>query len=290
MPSVRAAIESLEPLIKARGHRLELDLEHEPLYVLGDGTRLTQVFSNILHNAAKYTPNGGRIRLSLAREGDNAVVRVSDNGQGISPTLLPRIFETFIQDDQSLARSAGGLGVGLALVRRLAELHGGSVAAKSAGPGKGSEFDVRLPLTHRAAVDKTTAPPRTAKPATSNSGLRVLVVDDNTDLAASMETLLELWGHEVRVLHDGRGAIEAARAFCPDVVLLDIGLPGMDGFEIARSIRAAPDLRTVRLIAITGYGQNHDRARALEVGFDAHLVKPVQPDVLAAQLNGAKHA
>ena len=288
MPSVRAAIESLEPLIKARGHHLELDLEHEPLYVLGDATRLTQMFSNILHNAAKYTPNGGCIRMSLTRDGDHAVVRVSDNGQGISPALLPRIFETFIQDDQSLARSAGGLGVGLALVRRLTELHGGSVAAKSAGPGKGSDFELRLPLANRAAAGNTESPPHASTPASSMSGLRILVVDDNADLATSMQTLLELWGHDVRVLHDGREAIETARTFHPDVVLLDIGLPGMDGFEIARSIRATPELRKVRLIAITGYGQIHDRARALDVGFDAHLVKPVQPDVLAMQLSGAK--
>jgi PAS domain S-box-containing protein len=281
-PSVRAAIESLEPLIKARGHRLELDLERAPLYVLGDATRLTQMFSNILHNAAKYTPNGGVIRLSLAREGGEAVVRVRDNGQGISPTLLPRIFETFIQDDQSLARSAGGLGVGLALVRRLTELHGGSVSATSAGPGQGSEFELRLPLADAASSASAESPPRAAlQDAAHGAKQRVLVVDDNADLAASMATLLELWGHEVRVLHDGRDALDAARAFHPDAVLLDIGLPGIDGFEIARAIRAAPDLRNLRLIAITGYGQSHDRARAIEVGFDAHLIKPVQPEVLA---------
>ena len=286
MPSLRAAIESLEPLLKARGHRLELDMQRQPLHVLGDATRLTQMFSNILHNAAKYTPNGGHIRMSLARDGDSAVVRVIDNGQGISPTLLPRIFETFIQDDQSLARSAGGLGVGLALVRRLTQLHGGSVTAKSAGPGKGSEFKLRLPLTDPAAAGaaeaRTPAHLQSAPPGTHR---RVLVIDDNADLAASMATLLELWGHDVRVLHDGHEAIETARAFGAEIVLLDIGLPGVDGFEVARAIRATPELRHVRLIAITGYGQSHDRARALEVGFDAHLVKPVQPEVLAGLLS-----
>jgi len=280
-PSLHAAIESVQPAIKARGHTLALDLAPEPLYVDGDAARLTQMVANILHNAAKYTPNGGRIELSLARTSDGfASVRVRDNGQGITAELLPRIFEPFIQDDQSLARSAGGLGVGLALVRKLAELHGGSVAAASAGPGRGSEFELRLPLA--AAPERVPPVPEQDAGAAHANGarLRVLVVDDNADLASSTAALLDLWGHEVSIVHNGRHVIGTALEFRPAVVLLDIGLPGMDGFEVARQIRATPQLAGVRLIAITGYGQAHDIERSLEVGFDAHLVKPVQPDAL----------
>ena len=287
-PSLRAAVESLEPLLRAREHALELVLDPEPLHVDGDATRLTQMFSNILHNAAKYTPKGGRIRLALQRDGNCAVITVRDNGQGIAPQLLPRIFEPFIQDDQSLARSAGGLGVGLALVRRLAELHGGTISARSDGPGHGSEFELRLPLAQPEAIAAARVAPApaasTPQPAPSQ---RVLVVDDNADLAASMTTLLELWNQHVRVVNNGHDALSAALEFRPNVVLLDIGLPGMDGFEVARRIRATPELRGVRMVAITGYGQTHDRQRAFDVGFDAHLVKPVQPETLHTLLSAS---
>jgi len=279
-PSLHAAIESVQPLIQSRGHRLELAVEAQPLYVDGDAARLTQMIANILHNAAKYTPNGGCIGVRLARDGDAVSVRVRDNGQGISAELLPRIFDPFIQDDQSLARSAGGLGVGLALVRRLTELHGGTVTARSAGANQGSEFELRLPL--QPAPHGTASGAANARRSAHGNGAvqRVLVVDDNTDLAASTAALLDLWGHQVSVLHNGRHVIDTALQFRPAIVLLDIGLPGMDGFEVARQIRATPALAGVRLIALTGYGQAHDVARAHQVGFDAHLVKPVQPDVL----------
>ena len=286
-PSLHAAIESVEPLIRTRRHALALDLAPEPLYVEGDATRLTQMFANVIHNAAKYTPPNGRIQVTLAREGDVAAVRVRDNGQGISAELLPRIFEPFIQDDQSLAHSAGGLGVGLALVRKLCELHGGTVSAASAGPGRGSEFELRLPLVSAEQAPRAPAP---APVEHAPRARRVLVVDDNADLATSTATLLELWGHTVKIVYNGRDVLDAALAFAPHAVLLDIGLPGMDGFEVARRIREHPDLAAVRLIAITGYGQQHDRERALAVGFDAHLVKPVQPDTLKALLDGLPEA
>jgi PAS domain S-box-containing protein len=278
-PLLHAAAETVQALVQARGQTLHLALADAPLRVEGDSLRLVQLFSNILHNAAKYTPAGGRIDLSLMRDGGDAVVRVRDTGQGIAAALLPRIFETFVQDDQSLARSAGGLGVGLALVRRLAELHGGSVQAFSEGPDRGSEFVVRLPLTTAPARSAAIAMQAHAAPQ-SGAGLRVLVVDDNVDLAQSTATLLDLWGHEVGVVHNGQDVLFKAPAFAPDVILLDIGLPGMDGFEVARRIRATPELADVRLVAVTGYGQDDDRARTVHAGFDAHLTKPVQPEVL----------
>jgi PAS domain S-box-containing protein len=278
-PSLHAAIESVLPLIQARGHHLQVDIGSERLYVNGDSTRLTQMIANVVHNAAKYTQNGGHIHVALGRQDGSAVLRVRDDGQGIVPELLPRIFDTFIQADQSLARSAGGLGVGLALVRKLCELHGGTVTAASAGPGQGSEFEIRLPLAAapQEPVEREAQPKVAPRDGTTR---RVLVVDDNADLAASTAALLDLWGHEVSVVHNGRYVVGTALAFRPAVVLLDIGLPGMDGFEVARQIRATAELADVRLIAITGYGQENDIARAREVGFDAHLVKPVQPDAL----------
>ena len=279
-PSLHAALESVQPLIKSRAHRLELEIAAEPLYVNGDAARLTQVIANIVHNAAKYTANGGHIGVRLARDQGCASVRVRDDGQGISAALLPRIFDPFIQDDQSLARSAGGLGVGLALVRRLTELHGGSVTARSAGPGQGSEFELRLPLAAAPQGVATEPAARRGDARVEGAALRVLVVDDNTDLAASTAALLDLWGHQVSILHNGRQVIGTALQFRPEIVLLDIGLPGMDGFQVAQQIRATPALAAVRLIAITGYAQAHDIERARAAGFDAHLVKPVQPDVL----------
>jgi PAS domain S-box-containing protein len=285
--SLHAAIESVQPLIQARGHHLVLDICSAPLYVDGDAARLTQMIANVVHNAAKYTQNGGHIRVELGAQGQSAVLRVRDDGQGITPDLLPRIFDAFIQADQSLARSAGGLGVGLALVRKLCELHGGTVTAASAGLGLGSEFELRLPLVAAPQKTATPEPQSTANPANSIAQ-RVLVVDDNADLAASTAALLGLWGHEVSVVHNGRYVLGTALSFKPAVVLLDIGLPGMDGFEVARQIRATEALTGVRLIAITGYGQEHDIARARDVGFDAHMVKPVQPEALKAIIETAQ--
>ncbi len=250
----------------------------------GDSTRLIQMFSNVVHNAAKYTHPNGRIRVVLERDGNEAVVRIRDNGQGIRPELLPRVFETFVQDDQSLARSAGGLGIGLALVRRLVELHGGSVSAHSEGAGRGSEFELRLPVVDAHAP--ASAPQgRAYEPAHAVTKQRVLVVDDNIDLAASTSALLEMWGHESKEVHNGKDVLQLAEAFQPTVILLDIGLPGMDGFEVARSIRARPDLANVYLVAMTGYGQDRDRQNSHQAGFNAHLVKPVQPSALELLLN-----
>jgi PAS domain S-box-containing protein len=273
-----AAVETIQPLIQVRRHRLDLYLAPQSLHVNGDSARLTQMFANILHNAAKYTPDGGSIRMTLTHEGGEAVVRVRDNGQGIAPDLLPRIFETFTQADQSLARSAGGLGIGLALVRRLTDLHGGTVRASSDGPGMGSEFELRLPLVE--AHDTMAAAIRAPAPATAAARHRVLVVDDNADLAASTAALLEMWGHVAHVVYNGKDALDAAHAFQPRVILLDIGLPEMDGFQVAEQIRSEHALHAIHLIAMTGYGQDRDRLRAQQAGFNAHLVKPVQAAAL----------
>jgi PAS domain S-box-containing protein len=281
-----AAIETIQPLIQVRGHRLELDLASQPLHVDGDSTRLTQMFANILHNAAKYTPDGGEIRVTLLEQGGEAVVRVRDNGQGIAPDLLPRIFETFTQADQSLARSAGGLGIGLALVRRLSELHGGTVRASSDGPDLGSEFELRLPLVESGnAVAQDIGASRSRAQSISH---RILVVDDNADLAISTAALLEMWGHAAQVVYNGKDALDAAHTFRPRVILLDIGLPEMDGFQVAQQIRKEPALQGVHLIAMTGYGQDRDRQRAQQAGFNAHLIKPVQPDALRVLLESVQ--
>jgi len=280
--SISAAIETVDPLIRQRGHSLNIESAPEPLYVTGDGVRLAQMFGNILHNAVKYTSPGGHISVSVRREKDEAVIRIKDDGQGISEDLLPYIFDTFVQADQSLARSAGGIGIGLSVVRRVAQLHAGRVEAASAGPGQGSEFRVFLPLspaTTNAAADAEATPGPQAK-----TGKRVLVVDDNTDLASSTAALLEFWGHVPRVIYDGESVIAAAREFLPDVVLLDIGLPGLDGFEVARRLRSEPVFSETILIAITGYGQQADRENAMAAGFVEHLVKPVQPGELKALL------
>ncbi len=283
-PSVRNAIESMQSLIQQRGHALLLEFPGGPLYVDGDSTRLTQMVSNILHNAAKYTPREGSIRLAVSREDGDAVVRISHNGQGISAQMLPRVFDTFVQGDQSLARSAGGLGVGLALVRKLCELHGGSVTAASEGLGKGSQFTLRLPLVDAPALSAITRETAARSERRVSRSLRILVVDDNVDLVASTVALLEMWGHEVRELHNGSDVREVALAYRPDAILLDIGLPGMDGFAVAQQLSAIAELGSTRLIAMSGYGQERDRARAVSAGFEAHLVKPVQPGVLKALL------
>ena len=272
--AVSHALESCRPLLEARRHTVELRLSDEPLQVDADATRLSQVLLNLINNAVKYTPEGGRISIEAGRENDLAVVRVRDNGIGISAALLPRVFDLFVQGDRSLDRTEGGLGIGLTLVRRLVEMHGGSVAAFSEGAGDGSEFVVRLPLalghavTTRPAPAGAQAPPRTRR--------RLLVVDDNRDFANTLSMLLETFGHEVRTVYDGRAAVPMATDYQPDAVLLDIGLPGMNGYEIARALRSTPALAQVTLVAFTGYGQDEDRRRVREAGFDFHLVKPVE--------------
>jgi signal transduction histidine kinase/DNA-binding response OmpR family regulator len=267
------AVEASRPVIEQAKHRLEVNLPPQPVWVNGDPARLTQVLTNLLNNAAKYTEEGGRIVLTLDREGGEAVIRVQDTGVGIPPEMLSAVFDLFTQVDRSLDRSQGGLGVGLTLVRRLVEMHGGVVEAHSEGLGQGAEFVVRLPALTGAAAPP---PVGNARPASASGSLRILLVDDNTDGAESLATLLRLAGHETRVAHDGPEALGTAADFRPQVVVLDIGLPGMDGYEVARRLRADPKLGMVVLVAVTGYGRDRDRQRSREAGFDHHLVKPVE--------------
>ena len=269
---VDLAVELSSPLIKARRHQLFVSCKKEPMWLRGDSTRLAQVLANLLNNAAKYTDPGGQIWLSVERELDHATVRVRDNGIGIPPHMLGSIFNLFTQVDRSLDRSQGGLGIGLTLVRHLVEMHGGKVSVSSPGPGLGSEFLVQLPLL----IEQTTTAvqPGGLRPSVG-LGRRVLVVDDNRDIAESLSLLLTHSGHEVRIVHDGPSALSAAQEFLPQVILLDIGLPEIDGYEVARRIRKMPALAGVKLVAVTGYGQPEERRRAMEAGFDVHLVKPV---------------
>jgi CheY-like chemotaxis protein/anti-sigma regulatory factor (Ser/Thr protein kinase) len=253
------------------------------LLIQGDSTRLVQVLVNLLNNAAKYTDEGGTIRIMVAAEGAQAVFRVVDTGMGISPRLLPRIFDVFTQDDRTLDRAQGGLGLGLTLVRRIVELHRGSVEARSEGRGLGSEFVVRLPLHVAAAAVGGSVSVRSN--VRSERTLKCLVVDDNVDAARMIELALSLEAHEVRLAFDGCDAVEAAAAFQPDAVVLDIGLPRMNGYEAARAIRRLPGLGNVRIIAATGYGQDIDRAKSRDAGFDLHLVKPIDLDALLEALD-----
>jgi signal transduction histidine kinase/ActR/RegA family two-component response regulator len=267
---VNGAIEQVRPLLDMRRHELRVEQWQQPLYVSGDRTRLVQVVSNILNNAAKYTPSGGRIALRVTSEGGEAVIAVSDNGQGIEPQVLPYIFDLFTQAERTPDRSQGGLGIGLALVKSLVALHGGRVAAFSDGPNKGSEFVIRLPLLSGAEAQEAQQPQDHA----GDAAVRVLVVDDNADAAQMLATLLEAHGHVVGVEYDGTGGLARALRERPEVMLLDIGLPDMDGHELARRLRSSPDTANAMLIALTGYGQSEDRERARQAGFDRHLVKP----------------
>jgi signal transduction histidine kinase len=300
---VARAVETSRPLIDSRRHELAIVLPDESLTVFGDLTRLSQVLANLLNNAAKYTDAHGRIHVRVERDGGEAVLRVQDNGIGISTEMLSKVFDLFAQADRTLERSSGGLGIGLALVRRLVEMHGGSVNAHSGGVGQGTEMVIRLPIgvDDRMAArpqenDKEKAPgasttgeaagaPTTGEPAAAPtiSSRRILIVDDNKDAADSMALLVETAGHSARTAYDGHQALDLASAFAPDVLLLDLGVPGLNGFEIARRIRRQPWGKTVALIAVTGWGQEQDRRRTAEAGFDAHLIKPVgQADLLRA--------
>ena len=275
-----SALETTRPLIEAANHELAVRLPPDALPMEADPTRLAQVFANLLNNAAKYTPPGGRILLSAEVEDATLVVRVNDNGIGIPAHMLSRVFEIFMQAHRGEEHSQGGLGIGLTLVRRLIDMHGGSVSAESAGPGQGSTFVVRLPLAKRLEVTAAAAAP---SPAPAPATRRILVVDDNTDAAESLSMLLDLEGHSTRVAHDGASALAVAAEFKPDAVFLDIGMPGMNGYEAARRLRAANGT-AIRLIALTGWGAEEDRRLASEAGFDHHLVKPVDPTLLAGVL------
>ncbi len=293
------AVEIASPRAAERKQEIRVSLSSEPLPVEGDPDRLQQVVGNLLNNAVKYTPEGGHISLSAWAVDGQVVVRVTDDGIGIPPELVPHVFDTFIQARCSPDRSQGGLGLGLTLVRHMVELHGGSVEARSAGEGKGSEFVVRLPLSAKEAEDGESAggsrdEPKVAatttatveRPVISNAGKRrILLVEDNPDAAELMATVLKMDGHEVVVAHEGPVALQAAAECHPEVVLLDIGLPGMDGFEVARRVRQDPDLAGTMLVALTGYGREEDLQRSREAGFDHHLVKPVDIDALRRLLD-----
>jgi PAS domain S-box-containing protein len=269
---LNGAVESSMPLISAAGHTLALDVPDEGLELVADPVRLGQVVSNLLNNAAKYTPAGGRIELAVLKDADDVLISITDTGIGIPPEALPHVFEMFTQVGRDRDRSQGGLGIGLALVHRLVELHGGSVAARSSGTDQGSVFTVRLPLASRlpADVPGTPAVPE-AHPAMQ---LRVLVVDDNVDAAESLAALLDLAGHATRIAHDGDQALLAAHEFRPEVVFLDIGMPGKDGYEVAKALRGRPETQQAVLVALTGWGAKDDRARSRSAGFDHHLTKP----------------
>jgi signal transduction histidine kinase len=282
---VELAVEASQPLIQDYRHDLTITLPEQPILLEVDPPRLAQVLANLLNNAAKYTSEGGKITLFVERAGGEAIIHVRDNGIGIPAELLPKVFDLFIQADQTLSRSRGGLGIGLTLVRSLVELHGGSVSAQSDGPGHGSEFVIRLPVAttphtgshpdSRAERGHEIQPPRR----------RILVVDDNLKNASSLDVLLRALGQEVYTAHDGQTALTLARQVQPDIVLLDIGLPVIDGYEVARLCRIEPGLAHVTLVAMTGYGQEEDRRRSQEAGFNAHLVKPVTAHDLRLLLN-----
>jgi PAS domain S-box-containing protein len=280
-PLIERAVASVRPALESRGHRLEVVLPEAPVSLAADPTRLEQILGNLLNNAIKYTEPGGTIQVHVEPERDHVVLRVCDSGIGIAPELLPRIFDLFVQAENHRDRSQGGLGIGLSLVRRLVEMHGGTITAHSAGPHRGSQFVVRLPALpashskdgqkpseHGAVRGASRTPPRR----------RILVVDDNHDAANSLARLLKrLYGQDVHVAHDGPAALESVDRLHPEVVLLDIGMPGMDGYEVAQRLRKKPELAALKIVALTGWGQEADRVRSRAVGFDHHLVKPVDP-------------
>jgi PAS domain S-box-containing protein len=282
---LRNTVESCRTLAQRAGHEVRLALPCEPIRLHADGARLTQVFANLLNNSCKYTPEEGNIEVSVQRVGGKVMVKVEDDGIGIPADRLEAIFEMFEQVDASVERSQGGLGIGLTLVKRLVEMHGGTVQARSAGPGQGSEFVVWLPVQDA----EVPALPASHPPVTGQSvpKLRILVVDDNRDSAASLAMLLRLSEHEVDTAHDGAQALEAIERDAPDVVLLDIGMPLLNGYEVCRRVRERPGTKQPLLVALTGWGQEDDRRRSREAGFDHHLVKPVRYDALVELLSNS---
>ena len=275
---VADAVEQVMPLVRSRHQQLDVDVPAQSMPVMGDAKRLVQILANLLNNAAKYTQEGGRLRLAATVRDGEVVVDVVDNGVGMAPELVARAFDLFAQAERTSDRASGGLGLGLALVRSLVELHGGTVTCESGGSGRGSRFTVMLPLLAQDAAPA--APHDGAHGAARESSLSIMVVDDNVDAAETLGLLLEASGHRVSIEHDPQRALERARTEAPQVCLLDIGLPGMDGYELARRLRAQPATRHALLVAITGYGQDSDRRLAAEAGFDRHLVKPIDLDSL----------
>jgi CheY-like chemotaxis protein len=277
---VDGALESVGPFIQRYDHQVNIDLPKEPLYVDGDVARLLQVISNILHNAAKYTGRNGQIWVSAKCENGEAVISVRDNGPGIPANMLASIFEMFTQVDQTLERAHGGLGIGLTLAKTMVELHGGTIAAHSDGPGQGSEFSIRLPALDSAIPKLVQETPGDGSPRSTLPRHRVLVVDDVQASAKTLALMLNAIGQDVEMRNDGKAALQAAADFRPSVIFLDIGMPQMDGYEVARRLRQQSNFSGITLVALTGYGQDDDRRRALEAGFNYHLVKPASIDVL----------
>jgi PAS domain S-box-containing protein len=293
--AISRSVETVRPILEAHRHHFSVELPSEQLLVHADLTRLSQALGNLLNNAAKFTPDGGAIMLTARRARSMLEVSVRDSGIGIAPDMMPRIFDLFTQVDATPGRSQGGLGIGLTLVRTLVEMHGGTVEARSAGAGQGSEFVVRLPalneredgvdeVVHEAVTQgrvEGPSPERVTSPADRSATRRVLVVDDNVDSLQSLTEVLEELGHEVRAAPDGETALELARQFRPQVMLVDIGLPGMNGYDLARALRRTPELGQATLVALTGYGREEDRRASLEAGFNDHWVKPIGLDMLA---------
>jgi signal transduction histidine kinase/ActR/RegA family two-component response regulator len=280
------AVETIMPLATAADQQLDVRLPVTPIRVEGDGARLVQIFANVLNNAVKFTPPGGRISFSADQQGTEAVVRIRDSGIGIAPEILPRVFDMFQQAEPALERSVGGLGIGLTLARRLVEMHHGRIAISSPGTNQGTEVELRLPLTPMPIVNTMTAEPFTA---TSRRGLRVLIVEDNLDAAEMLELVVSQLGHDTRIAHDGATALSIATQFAPDLVLLDIGLPVMNGYSVARALRQLPDFAGVHVAAVTGWGQEEDRRKAREAGFDSHFTKPLSPATLHDLLATIEH-
>ena len=284
---LQLAIETSRPLIESRQHVLRVDAPPETLYLRGDPTRLAQVFANLLNNSAKYSEAGGLITVRVEPEGDQVTVTVADKGIGIEPEMLPRVFEMFTQAGRPGLHPQEGLGIGLTLVRRLVELHGGTVEARSEGIGHGSQFVVRLDLDTQPDTEQELSrgvADRQSDDEDDSDGLRILVADDNRDAAASLAMMLDLGGHEIRTAHDGIEAVKVADDFKPDLALLDIGMPRLDGYATARELRGRPWAKGLVLVALTGWGQDEDRRRSSDAGFDRHLVKPVDPAVLEQML------
>jgi signal transduction histidine kinase len=284
---VRNALEVCGQMIEEQEHELSVTFPDQPLYVDADKTRLVQTMCNLLNNAVKYSERGTRIDVSVQQSGDEVAISVKDAGIGILPEMLPKIFEMFTQVDCSLEKSQGGLGVGLTIVKRLIEMHGGSVEARSEGYGTGSEFIVRLPLASTNVPDEL---PGSSEPPPHANPHRILVVDDHLDAASSLAIMLRIMGHEVHTAHDGLEAIEVADAIRPDLILLDIGMPRLDGYETCRRLREHDGGRDASIIALTGWGQDEDKRRSAEAGFDGHLIKPAEPATLGQLLAGLKPA